>query len=206
MSEPTEIEIANMALDMLHEGPITSLTENRPAARWFARNMTPTRDALLESTDWDFARRRVMLAQDAEKPTFFWQYAYTLPLDCVRLLPVTADGSVHGRPIKHEREGRRVLCNLSGPLKVRYIRAEPISGAWPATAREALAARLATKLAHTLTGKSSYAEIAQNLYGEAIRNAHMSNAVQGTEPMPADDEWLDARHGPVTWFNWDYTN
>lgn len=186
-------DIANLALDILKEAPINSIDEDRPTARLIKRNFEVERDALLEYADWNFAMKRAALPADAEAPAFGWAYAYTLPSDCIRLMPVTADGATEGNPIDHEVEAGRILTNLSGPLKIRYVYRCDKYGTYPATFTLALAARLARKMAHWMTGKTSYVQVAQQLYRDTMEEAWQSDAVQGTWPRAADNEWVDAR-------------
>lgn len=189
----TATDISNLAIDILKETPISSIDDERPIAMWLKRNFAVTRDALLTQTEWNFALKRAALPEDSEPPAFGWSKSYTLPADCIRLLPVTLCGTAEGTPIPHEVEGDAVLTNLSGPLRVRYVRRTEEYGRYPATFIEALAARLAVKMAHWLTGKSSYVQIAEGLYRDAMDRAWLSDAVQGTSPRAADDEWVNRR-------------
>lgn len=189
----TETDIANMALDVLKEGAIGSLDEGRPIARWLKRNFAVTRDSVLSDADWNFAMKRMAIARDTAGPAFGWLYAYTLPADLIRLVPITSDGNIEGSPIRHEVENGKVLTDASGPLKIRYIYRNENYGQYPAAFQEALAGRLALKMAHWLTGKASYAQMAQNMYNDAMKRAWAVDAMQGTSPTAADDAWIASR-------------
>lgn len=186
-------DIANMALDILKEAPISSLDDDRPIARWLKRNFTVTRNAVLERAEWNFSLVRAEIAEDATEPAFGWDYQYTIPADCIRVIPLTQDGKSEGRPILHEIEGGKILTNQCGPLKVRYVENLENIDSYPASFSEAVAARLAMKMAHWLTGKTSYVKVAQGLYDDAMETAFLSDAVQGSVPRAADEEWTDAR-------------
>lgn len=189
----TETDIANMALDVLKEAPISSLEDGRPIAKWLKRNFAVTRDSVLSEANWNFALKRVSIAQDVDAPAFGWDYAYTLPGECLRVIPLTSDGTFEGTPIEHEVEGGKILTDESGPLKVRYVYRNENYGSYSATFQEALAGRLAMKMAHWLTGKVSYAQIAQSMYQDAIKKAWLVDAIEGTSPRAADQEWISAR-------------
>lgn len=178
---------------MLKEAPITSLDETRPIAMWCKRNFATTRDGLLERADWNFALQRYALSADSSAPAFGWTYQYTLPPECLRVIPLTGDGVFEGVPIPHEVEGRKILTDMSAPLKVRLVTRSENYDAYPASFVEALSARLATKMAHWLTGKSNYVQIAQGLYKEAMDAAWASDAIQGTVPRAADEQWTATR-------------
>jgi hypothetical protein len=189
----TETDICNRALDVLKEAPITSIDDQRPIGRWLKRNFAVERDALLEEAEWNFALKRASLPADSSPPAFGWDAAYTLPSDCIRLVPLTEDGQVEGRPIPHEVEGGKIFTDAPAPLKVRYVHRSENYATWPATFQKALSARLARGMAHWLTGKTSFLQIADAMYRDAMNSAWLSDAVQGTSPRAADTEWTDAR-------------
>lgn len=189
----TETDIANLALDILKEAPITSLDQDRPTASWMKRNFDFNRDAVLAMMPWNCALKRVKLPADGTSPAFGWDYRYGLPSDCIRLLPVTNDGTMEGRPVQHEVEAGYVLTNKAGPLKVRYISRLKNYSAYPALLIEAVSARLALRMAHWMTGKSSYVQIAQAHFDRALHDAWLSDAIEGSSPRAADNEWIDAR-------------
>lgn len=189
----TSTDIANLALGLLKQKTIGDIDEDTTLAKDIRRNFAVTRDAILELADWDFARRRASLAASAQTPAFGFKYAYTLPSDLVKLLPVTMDGSVRGRAVPHEKEGTEVLCDLKAPLKIRYIAQVYNYSLWPATAIDLFSTRLAMKMAHWITGKSGYYDIAAKAHKDALDTALLSNAVQGSEPEPEYSEFVDAR-------------
>lgn len=189
----TDTDIANMALDLLKEAPITDITQDRPTARWLNRNFAATRDSVLSKADWNCAMKRTSLAEDGTAPAFGWTYRYAKPADCLRVLPLTYDGTSEGKPVASEIEGQWIMTNKSGPLKIRYVSRFEEYGNYPACLQEAVAAALAGKMAHWMTGKTSYAEIAKQAFREAMNDAWLVDAIEGTTPRAADSEWIDAR-------------
>jgi len=189
----TETDICNLALDILKEAPITSIEDNRPIAMWCKRNFAVSRDSVLSRADWNFALKRASIPADSTPPEFGWAKSYTLPSDCLRLIPLTTCGHYEGVPIPHEVEGGRVLTDHAGPLRVRFVARIENYNRYPPIFIEALAGYLAMKCAHWLTGKQGYQQIAQGLFEEAIRNAWLVDAIEGTSPRAADDEWVNQR-------------
>lgn len=190
----TPTDICNQALDILKEAEIANLeNDNRPIVRWMKRNFDTSRDSLLSRYDWNFALHRVMLASDADKPTFGWSRSFTIPADCLRVLPITACGNSEGAPIRHEVEGAHILTDAAGPLRVRYVRRLEDYDRYPAAFIEALAAYIAMKCGHWVTGKVSFVQVAQGLYREAIDAAWRIDAIEGTSPRAADDDWVGQR-------------
>jgi len=189
----TDTDIANRALDILKEAPITSIDDARPIAMWLKRNFASSRDAILAEAEWNFARKRVSLPADSETPAFGWCYSYTLPSDFIRLIPLTCHGYPEGDPIPYEVESGKILTNAKAPLPVRYVFRNEDCATYPATFQEAVAARLAGRMAHWLTGKSSFLQIAQNIYNDAMNKAWLHDATEATWPRAADDDWMRAR-------------
>lgn len=190
----TPTDICNQALDILKETEITDLeSDNRAIVRWMRRNFDTSRDSLLSRYDWNFALQRVVLAASQDRPAFGWSYAFTIPHDCLRVLPVTVCGHSEGMPIRHELEGAHILTDAHGPLNVRYVRRTEDYDRYPASFIEALAAYIAMKCGHWVTGKVSYVQVAQGLYREAIDVAWRIDAIEGTSPRAADDDWVAMR-------------
>lgn len=125
---------------------------------------------------------------------FGWDYRYPQPDDCIRILPLTADGEFEGRPIKHVVEKGYVLCDQGTSIKVRYIQTFSDASRFDPLFVEALAARMATKMAHWLTGKASMIPAASAAYNTAVEKATMANALEGSQERPADEEPIDARY------------
>jgi hypothetical protein len=190
----TETDICNMALDILKEKPIASIEDARPTAEWFKRNFDVTRDACLAVANWNFATRRINIAADAVAPAFGWARAYTLPTDCLRVIPLTHDGSSEGRPVRHVVEGGAILTDAAGPLPVRFVARVVNYDTYSALFVETLSGRLAFKMAHWLTGKTSYQQIAKGIYDQAMSDAWLTDAIEGDQPRPADNDWIDARY------------
>lgn len=189
----TETDLINRALDILKEAPISSVNDQRPIAGWMKRNFAVTRDALLEESEWNFAIKRYSLPEASPAPAFGWCHAYTVPPEAVRVIPLTLNGSSEGYPIPHEVESGQILTDAPAPLKVRIVTRVEDYDRYPATFQVCLSARLAMGCAHWLTGKVNFAQIATSLYREALQKAWLSDAIQGTSPRAADDEWVAAR-------------
>ena len=190
---PSRAAIMNMAMDLLDEEPIVSPTDNRKAARFLNRNYEAVRDALLRRHPWNFAMTRASLPAEVTAPAFEWSYSYVLPPDCLRVLPLTTDGTANGYPRSHIVEGRRILTSQSGPLKFRYIRQVTDENEFDAMFVQALAGTLAYRGAMLITGKQSYAAAAQQFAAQAVQDAQMVDALEGTPEEPLGDDWVNGR-------------
>ena len=192
MSVTDATDICNLALDILAEAPITDLSDNRRIARWCARNFDTTRDSLLRKAPWRFAITLAELSTDTP-PLFGWNHAYALPADCLRPLPLTVGGAPSGAIVPSEVIGQRLETDAAAPVRLRYVARVADVTSFPADFVEALSAALAMKMAHWMTGKSSYQQIAAQSYREALNNAVLTDAIDGTIAEPDAGHWLAER-------------
>lgn len=119
-------DIANLALDHISQKPVTDITadgatskEEQILHRWYDQS----RLVLLQMYDWNFAIKRVVLAELDTPPPFGFEEAYQLPSDYVQLLTV---GDLYYEYYKeHAIEGDQLLSRYSysliDGLPIRYI-------------------------------------------------------------------------------------
>ena len=174
----TKIMIWNMALDLLREQPLAATSDEKATAKWLTRNYDQQRDYLLERLPWKFALDRDEIAADATAPAWGWSYRYLLPTDALRIIPLTRDGSWSGPLVPYEIEGSYILCDFSGPLRLRYVNRITNEGSFSNAFCEVLAARLATKMAHWMTGKASMVDQLRGIYTTTFDEVKDTEAVQ----------------------------
>lgn len=195
----SKTEICNLALDYLDEAPITDFdTDTSARARFLRRNFWPVAWELMRKHPWNFASRRVQLASAGTAPAFGWTYAYDLPAHCLRVLPITADGTENGTSVLYKVEGTQILTNQPAPLNVRYLyRIDDTNGGGAGAFDQqfvgVLAATLGQRIAHFITGKSSYASQIGQIATALFQEAQMIDALEGTPDEPEDSFWIDAR-------------
>lgn len=194
MGQLSEVAVYNMALDMLDEGPVTSPDDDTRAARLLARNYPPSRDETLRGHVWNFAVTRAVLPSLVQKPAFGWKNGFALPVDCVRLLPLTTGGVFDASPVPHELESGVILTDAVAPLPVRYVRRVENPSEFDPLFGRALAVRLAIYVGHVITGKQSYVERLGRIYQDVLTEARRIDALEGSPPTPMGDSWIGARH------------
>lgn len=180
--------VFNAALDLVGERPILSLTENRKEVRWLVRNYSPYVQTSLRQDVWNFAQELWTLNQSVTAPAFRWKYAYDLPNGWLRVLPVTYDGDPNGQPIKHAVMSNQLLTNQNTPLRAMLIMDRQNPGEWDPLFANLVIARLGHGLAHGLTHKASYLQLAKQAVDEAYELAAMVNAFEGS---PGETEQHD---------------
>lgn len=193
-SQLSTTDICNLALDYLDEANITSFdSDTGSVARWFQRNFWPIAHSLMRKHPWNFAMSRIQLPASSIGPAFGWLYAYDIPANCLRVMPLTMDGTENGQMVPFKVESTQILTDMPPPLNIRYIGRISNTGQFDQQFADALAAALAQKVAHFITGKASYAQqLGQTLAG-LISDAQMMNALEGTPNEPIDDYWEKAR-------------
>ena len=178
---PSLTEVANLALAMVGEDRVTSLSaDTSKAAQLCNLHLPQARDAALVLHPWNFASRRASLPALATTPSSEWEYQYQVPSGCLRVLRVVSDDP-------HEpwaREGDVILCNLTAPIDVRYIIRITDSGAWAPGFVDLVAIMLAERLAIALTASQAKREQLKSDRMDALRTARQSDAAEGT-PDPA---------------------
>lgn len=193
MTAVTVEDVANMALGILVEAPIESLDEDNKAARLLNLHYETTRQSELMKQAWAFAIFRVELTKDPDAPTGSeYRYGYATPEDALRVLPLTDSGEASGVRIPWKQEGGLILTNYESPRLIRYIGNLTDPGDWNPLFVEALAARLAMKIAMPLTQKASILQGAKVVYDEAIAEARRINAIESSSVFTSQS-WSEAR-------------
>lgn len=152
----TETTVCNQALSKLGARRIIELDEESPEARACRLHYVETRDEVLRHHRWNFSIRRAELPQLSEPPLYGWAFQYQLPVDCLRVLEVNG-WEIGQRPSSWEVEGRKLLANEE-PVKIRYVSQVTDCNLFDAIFVEALALKLAAKLALPINGSSEMAE------------------------------------------------
>ncbi len=192
----SETDICNLALDHLGEEVILSSgVDNRPAVRFVNRWYAHSRDTLLETAYWRFARKRASLAADTDAPAFEWAYAYTLPSDFLRLIPATLDGYRSGAELDYDIEGGKILTHSGAPLLIRYIARVTDPTKFSGMFADALALSLALRGSMKITGKQGYREALAKEFQQALLNAQVTDGMAGDIQQPLSSDWEDARNG-----------
>ena len=150
-----ETAICNLALGMLGQGTIMSLSDESQAARFCKRFYAQTRDEVLQGHAWNFAMRRVVLSRLVDGGEGTWAHAYQLPVNCLRVLELNGSDEFT-RAELFEIEGRTLRTDEES-AEIRYLSKAVEASAYAPLFVEALAVKLAMRLAQPLTGSRSQA-------------------------------------------------
>ena len=184
----TNVEIANIAMTLLGEDTIVSLTSDLgEKERKVNAIYTTTRDEVLRSFPWNFATKQATLGLLSETPTYEWTYMYQLPSDFIRLL--MTEGQT-----KYRIQGDKLLSNQA-TLNITYTFRETDPQKWDTCFVNAFAAKIAFKLAYALPNSNSLQATAKAYYDEAIAEARGLDSQENEHEPLYYDELTDARLG-----------
>jgi len=185
----SEVEICNSALVELGiDNAITSLTQNRKAARLFNKKYYKILKKVMAAHYWNFAMKRATLAQvsGTTDPLSEYDYVYQLPSDCLRVRKTQVDED------SFQVESGLLYSNESS-CKIQYIFYQQDHSKYSDQFVELLAVKLASECAYALTGSVRLGIQLHNRYEQELRDARSSDAQEGTMPDMDNNEWLNSR-------------
>lgn len=189
-------EVANFALGILGQYRIADIDERSAVAEVVRDRWNIVRDASLEAHHWNFATAPSSLAELSPAPAFGWNRRFALPPDFVKL--VSVNGILAGTgDCPFEIQGRELLSN-EGEMRIKFVRRVENCELWPAEFIEFFAARLAAKVAPSLTLSSGASEILASAVQDAgERAAHSDNVATRPHVRRAEEgsRYLAARAG-----------
>lgn len=159
MASPTDI--ANLALALIGDMQITSLTETTDEpSRVCAVNYDQARDECLAIARWGFAKQQVTLSRLEDDPLFKWTAAFQLPADFIRLVEI--EGADAWMPKEYfDVQGSKLFLDLDDSeattLNIEQIRREDDTTLYSPLFIEALSYKLAHKICVRLTNSASKA-------------------------------------------------
>ncbi len=189
----TDIDVANVSLDLLKETVISSFDDDRVSGRWMKRNFGIVRDIVLALNPWRFAVERVELAEAAPVPVYGYSHKYAKPADAIRILPLRYLGHREGRIIQHSVEGNFILTDSGAPLRIQYIKRVEDATLWSPLFIDAFTMNMALRLAPLLTGKAGLVSELKASYKDTLTQAMFIDSAEGTASYTTGYDYDDAR-------------
>ena len=182
----SETNICNQALIELGEKTILSLEDETKTARICKTMYAPTRDKVLRDHPWNFAIKRYSMAQNTVSPVYDYAYSYKLPSDCLRVL-------IPSREIwEYAIEGDNLVTDYPSS-NLKYISRIEDPNLFDPAFIEALAYKLASRMAVALTDNDQRHTDMVQLYNIAITEAKAVDAMEDGPKWLTSEEWLEAR-------------
>jgi len=197
----SEIQIINLGLGMLGADRITGRSDESKGAREMDACFDHVRDAELRAHNWRFSLTRAELSALSSTPAFQYAYEYQLPTDCLKVIQVgeyycqsTTDFR-SGDEAPFIIEGRKLLTDITAPLRIRYVRKMTADDAqqFDAAFVLLLAARVADFTCEAITGSTSKREALMASAKKYLDDASRADAIETAPGTLADDSWLMAR-------------
>jgi hypothetical protein len=183
----SNVAICNLALQKLGASRITSLTENSANARSCNACYELIRDAEIRRYAWNFAKTRTTLAPDAETPDFDFDYAFTLPPDCLRVLPPSRND------LDWSIESGKILTNDGDTLEIIYLKRVEDEALFDPAFVEAFACKLAWHMCEEITQSNQKKADILTEYKDVIKEAKRANSFERIADEPPEDTWITAR-------------
>lgn len=184
------VDICNRALIKLGEKTILSLDDDSKPARTMNILYEPTRDYLLRHHTWNFAIKRIEMAQNIDAPVYDYSYSYKLPTDCLRVIIPSRD------LWEYAIEGENLVTDYPSTY-LKYIRRVTDPNSFDALFEESLACKLAAEAATTLTDNDARHKDMVGLYDKSIADAKSVDAMEDGPKWVTSEEWLDSRRTGV---------
>jgi len=149
-----EVTVCNQACDRIGAANFTYAVQTSIVALKCNTHYEPTRDALLRSHDWPFARARKTLSAETNTPDFEWDYQFSLPDDYLRTRPLYRDNDNFQMDEPSKRcaiEGNKLMCN-DETFDLKYIRKVTDPDEFDPLFKEVLVLQIALKLVHPVAG------------------------------------------------------
>ena len=187
MATTSEVEICNLALGELGVDPITSLTDDTSKrAQECNRKYGPSRDSILQSHDWHWARKRVALNLETATPAFGFSYQYSLPVDFLKVVETSPEG------MTFKITGNVLECNETA-VKILYVARITDPSAFSPLFVDALTFKLAERMAKSLTGDLNLKQIMQGRYNELFGMSANRDSTSDTPVEYRSDNLLVVR-------------
>lgn len=178
----SEIEICNLALSELGQGPILNLLDpqNRPE-QLCALHYPIVRDAVLAEAPWAFATQRFELDAVLPGPAWGSENRFIIPAGVLHVWRVYKDAALF-RPFQAEdwvREGNAILCPRFDKIYIKAIMRITDTTTFNVLFTEAVYTRLAANMCIAITESTKLQGALWALYGEKIDLAKATETSQG---------------------------
>lgn len=191
------VSIANDALTLLGVEVISSLTEDSEPARKMNAIYASCRDQVLESADWNFARKTEALALIADEESLEWDFVYQRPAKCLKVRRAYNETTIdlpkkddHEEMIAPVSGAQAIGCDIDEAY-VKFTYQVTDASTFTVAFVKALAANMAATSAKALTGENR-PDLAQ-LYQALVSIARASNGNEGKAKDNPTSPYEDAR-------------
>ncbi len=189
------VSICNSALIALGEDLITSISppDQTKRAILLAERYDPVRRSVLRNFPYKCAKQATTLALSTYVPPVTWDYAYSLPADCLRFYDLPDNDGAHWEIGQDAMAGGLLLTDEAPPLSGVYIRDLTDPTRFDPMLVDVLALELAIDLCEAITGSTTKLQGLRQRLAEKMGNAQLADSDQQSSDEWDDDVWLRSR-------------
>lgn len=199
----SQTDVANLALSILGQASIASITDNSNSARILNIEYDLIRRGMLEGPGiWRFSVKRASLPSLTQVPVSGpFRTMYAMPSDCIRPLQVgdmyagldLSDYRQGPTDADYSIEGKSILCDYGSPLSLQYVADVIDTTLFNPNFVIAFAAQLAWTSCERLTGSDAKQATAEKRKTKAMSDALSSGSLINPPGYRGDDSWVLAR-------------
>lgn len=193
----TIVSICNIALSRMGKDTISSLTEASEEARQCSLHYYPTLDSVLREYNWPFATKVAQLATVSGAAIPGWDYVYAMPGDSLRIKKIynasTIDNPDHDKFVVMLYTNQKVIATDTETAWAEYIADVRDPNLYDWQFIDAFAWRLASNLAHALTGNAQFVESSMKMYYTIAATAYALATTETRVAQPTVNKYLDSR-------------
>lgn len=185
------VSIVNQALDRIGEyNAITDLSDSSKQAIVANRNYAIVRDWCLRQADWNFAKKRVILAASATAPAFVdnGQSYFPKPADCLRILSINDD-----LLSEYDEEAEGILY-YGTSLKLLYVARIEDTSKFDPLFEEFVVSRLAEVMSATLTDAAEKRRMLSEDRVRALSNARTVHSMERGHRTVGNSRFIASRY------------
>lgn len=204
MAAETPTTISNMALTRCGAKEITSFEDDvSREAQMVRRLFHAARRTALAQHHWSGATRDVQLSQNSNITPVFWEYAFTLPTDMLRLISVHPSNDPEAMceysvQNANSTEADNVLLTDSNQIYIRYVFDNTDLTTMSDGFREVLTFVLARDLCMSLGKSAQKYDLTNREYRRALTMGKQIDGFQKEPTRIADGSWVMSRYGKYT--------
>lgn len=180
------VSICNLALNLIGQRSITSLSENTNASRACNLIYDTIRDSVLRDNNWNFASITEELTLLSNETIPGWDFIYVYPVKSLAVRKIIQEGDTedqlphpYSTPLAPTSKQRCIATNVEyAYAEYTYQVTDP--NLYDGTFIDALSFRLASSLAQSIAGNAQLSQQLLTAYRNIVDQAKLSNAREGS--------------------------
>jgi len=195
-------DIVNGALVKVGLTTISNLTDGTVNANFMNTRYEQVRDMALMRHPWNFATKRVQLAQLSSTPAIKFDFEYQLPTDYLRVVKVTDNDEGLGH-VDHKVEDGKILTS-SDQCWLVYIYQLTDPNKMSPLFREYVSSLLAQEAAIGLVNSNTLHQLMTQEAQNIERRARGADSQEDMPPEMPVGSWVRSRHGRADRKKWGF--